>query len=87
MSKNKPQDSKASVLPMPRATAVWMIMYTSLTIKQIATFCGIHPIEVKSMMDEPRDVSVLPQNPIGQYVSAEEIEKGQKDGDTGCLLS
>lgn len=41
----------ANTLLMPKATAVWLIDNTSLTFKQIADFCNLHPLEVKSVAD------------------------------------
>ncbi len=31
---------------MPKVTAVWLVENTTLTLKQIADFCGVHPLEV-----------------------------------------
>jgi len=36
---------------MPKATAVWLVDNTSLTFDQIATFCALHPLEVKAIAD------------------------------------
>lgn len=36
---------------MPKATAVWLVENTSLTFEQIAEFCGMHLLEIKSIAD------------------------------------
>ena len=36
---------------MPKATAVWLVENTSLTFDQIASFCKLHPLEVKGIAD------------------------------------
>ena len=36
---------------MPRSTALWLIENTSLSFEQIADFCGLHELEVKSIAD------------------------------------
>ena len=36
---------------MPMATAVWLVENTTLTFKQIATFCNLHEIEVQGIAD------------------------------------
>lgn len=36
---------------MPKATAIWLIENTSLTFDQISVFCGLHPLEVKTLAD------------------------------------
>ena len=36
---------------MPKATAIWLIENTSLSFIQIATFCGLHELEVQGIAD------------------------------------
>ena len=36
---------------MPVATAVWLVENTSLTFKQIAEFCNMHEVEIRSIAD------------------------------------
>jgi len=36
---------------MPKSTALWLIENTSLAFEQIADFCGMHELEVKSIAD------------------------------------
>jgi len=39
----------AQQLLMPKATAVWLVDNTALSFDQIATFCKLHPLEVKAI--------------------------------------
>jgi len=41
----------ATQLLMPKATAVWLVDNTALTFEQIAKFCTLHHLEVKSIAD------------------------------------
>ena len=36
---------------MPMATAVWLVENTTLTFKQIATFCNMHEVEIQGIAD------------------------------------
>jgi len=65
---------------MPMATAVWLVENTSLTFKQIATFCGLHEVEVQGIADGEVAKGIKAYNPIisGQ-LSREEIELSSKD--------
>jgi hypothetical protein len=65
---------------MPMATAVWLVENTSLTFKQIATFCNLHEVEVQGIADGEVAKGIMAYNPIiaGQ-LSREEIEETSKD--------
>jgi|TARA_X000001036_G_C20485234_1_gene727430 uncharacterized protein len=65
---------------MPMATAVWLVENTSLTFKQIATFCKLHEVEVQGIADGEVAKGIMAYNPIisGQ-LSREEIELSSKD--------
>ena len=65
---------------MPKATAVWLLENTSLTFDQIATFCGLHPLEVQAIADGEAAVGMVGFDPIasGQLTHAE-IERCIKD--------
>ena len=70
-----------SVTPlMPMATAVWLVDNTTLTFKQIATFCNLHEIEVQGIADGEVAKGIKPYNPItaGQ-LTREEIDLSSKD--------
>ena len=65
---------------MPMATAVWLAENTTLTFKQIATFCNLHEVEVQGIADGEVAKGIMAYNPIisGQ-LTREEIELSSKD--------
>ena len=65
---------------MPMATAIWLVENTTLTFKQIATFCGLHEVEVQGIADGEVAKGIKAYDPIisGQ-LSREEIELSSKD--------
>ncbi len=65
---------------MPKATAVWLVDTTALTFDQIATFCGLHPLEVKGIADGEVAAGIRGRDPIlNAELSREEIEKAEAD--------
>jgi hypothetical protein len=67
---------------MPKATAVWLIENTSLAFKQIAEFCGLHPLEVQGIANEDVAKGIRGVDPIaGGFLSREEIAKGEANED------
>ena len=65
---------------MPMATAVWLVENTTLTFKQIATFCNLHEVEIQGIADGEVAKGIMAYNPIisGQ-LTREEIEFSSKD--------
>ena len=73
---------------MPKATAVWLVENTALTFEQIGDFCGMHSLEVQGIADGEVSSGIIGQDPIAaQQLTAEEIEKGEKDGNYRLKLS
>jgi hypothetical protein len=70
----------AQTLLMPKATAVWLVENTSLTFVQIAEFCHLHPLEVKSIADGEVAAGIKGLDPVltGQ-LTREELEIAQKN--------
>ena len=70
--------SKAPLMPM--ATAVWLVENTSLTFKQIASFCKLHEVEIQGIADGEVAKGIVGYNPIisGQ-LTKDEIELSSKD--------
>ncbi len=65
---------------MPKATAVWLVDNTTLTFDQIATFCGLHPLEIQGIADGEVAVGIQGMDPIGSHeLTREEIERCEKD--------
>ena len=65
---------------MPMATAVWLVEKSTLTFKQIASFCKLHEVEVQGIADGEVAKGIMAYNPIisGQ-LTREEIELSSKD--------
>ena len=72
---------------MPKATAVWLVENTTLTFRQIATFCNLHELEIKGIADGDVAKGIKAYNPIlaGQ-LSREEIELCSKNPDKKLTL-
>ena len=72
---------------MPKATAVWLVQNTTLSFKQIASFCNLHELEIKGIADGDVAKGIKAYNPIlaGQ-LSREEIESCSKDSDRKIKL-
>ncbi len=49
---------------MPKATAVWLVENTKLTFKQIADFCGMHPLEIQGIADGEVAGDIRGEDPI-----------------------
>jgi hypothetical protein len=65
---------------MPKATAVWLVDNTALSFEQIADFCKLHPLEVRSIADGDAAQGIKGLDPIqsGQ-LTRDEIEKAEGD--------
>ena len=65
---------------MPKATAVWLVDNTALSFDQIASFCKLHPLEVKAIADGEAAQGIKGLDPIlsGQ-LAREELERAQND--------
>ncbi len=73
---------------MPKATAVWLVENTSLTFDQIATFCGLHPLEIKGIADDEVAVGISGENPINNgQLTREEIKRCEANPVTRLQLS
>jgi hypothetical protein len=66
----------AQTLLMPKATAVWLVDNTALSFEQIATFCKLHPLEVKAIADGEAAQGIKGLDPISTgQLSRDEIER------------
>ena len=65
---------------MPKATAVWLVENTALSFDQIADFCKLHPLEVRSIADGDAAQGIKGMDPIqtGQ-LTRDEIEAAETD--------
>src|SRR4029078_3759789 len=73
---------------MPKATAVWLVANTSLTFEQIASFCGLHVLEVKGIADGDVAQGIKGLDPVtsGQ-LTREAIEEAERDPTRELLLA
>ena len=76
------------VLLMPKATAVWLVDNTSLSFEQIAEFCHLHPLEVKSIADGEVAAGIKGLDPVltGQ-LTRDEIEKAERDPGYSLMMA
>jgi hypothetical protein len=78
MTKKKSNNEIDIVKPV--AVALWFIDNTSITFEQIAEFCKISIVEVKSIADGIFADGILPKNPIkANYITKEEIQLAEND--------
>src|SRR3954469_13327438 len=67
---------------MPKATAVWLVENTSLSLEQIADFCKLHPLEVKGIADGEVAAGIKGFDPVSNgQLPREELDKAQADPD------
>lgn len=65
---------------MPHATASWLVDNTSLSFNQIASFCGLHILEVQAIADDTAATKLTGRDPVRAHeLTMAEIEKGQND--------
>lgn len=65
---------------MPKATAVWLIDNTTLSFRQIAEFCGLHPLAIQGMADGEVDQNIVGLDPVSNnQLTRAEIERCEKD--------
>ena len=86
-SKQQGNNSMATKLLMPKATAVWLVDNTALSFEQIGALCGLHTLEVKSIADGDSAQGIKGLDPIqtGQ-LSREHIKEAEADPDKRLVL-
>jgi hypothetical protein len=73
---------------MPKATAVWLVENTALSFKQIADFCGLHPLEVQAIADEEVAIGIVGLDPtVNGQLTAEEIKRCEADEDARLAMA
>ena len=78
----------AQQLLMPKATAVWLVDNTALSFEQIATFCKLHPLEVKAIADGEASQGIKGLDPIATgQLSRDEIARAEGDAAHKLKLS
>ena len=72
---------------MQKATAVWLVENTSLTFRQIATFCGLHELEISGIADGEVAQGIRGMDPIAtNQLTREEIENCERNADRNLEL-
>lgn len=72
---------------MPTATAVWLVDNTTLSFDQIATFCGLHELEVQGIADGTVAIRMVGHDPIkNAQLTAEEIKRCEEDSSAELKL-
>lgn len=72
---------------MPKATAIWLIENTSLTFSQIATFSGLHVIEVQAIANGEAAVGMVGFDPIASsQLTLEEIKRCEENTEATLVL-
>lgn len=72
---------------MQKATAVWLVENTSLTFRQIATFCGLHELEISGIADGEVAQGIRGMDPIStNQLTREEIENCERNADRNLEL-
>ncbi|KJV57289.1 hypothetical protein OCHUTO_0138 [Orientia chuto str. Dubai] len=80
------QNKKKPIMPI--ATAIWLIDNTTLTFKQIADFCGMHELEIKSIANDEIAQGIKPINPIfTNQLTQEEIDRCSNNPNTVLQLN
>jgi hypothetical protein len=73
---------------MPKATAVWLVENTTLSFEQIASFCGMHALEVQAIADGEVAVGIVGLDPVANgQLTREEIERCEKNDEADLRLS
>ena len=72
---------------MRKATAVWLLDNTTLTFRQIATFCGLHELEVSGIADGEVAGGIRGIDPIiNSQLTSDEIKKCEADEELDLQL-
>ena len=72
---------------MRKATAVWLLDNTTLTFRQIASFCGLHELEISGIADGEVASGIRGIDPIiNSQLTADEIKKCEANEDLDLKL-
>ena len=73
---------------MPKLTAIWLLDNTALTFKQIATFCGMHELEIQAIADDENNGKIQGLNPVSNgQLTQEEIDRCSKKSSEELVLA
>jgi len=72
---------------MPKATAVWLVENTALTFEQVASFCGMHALEVQAIADGEVAAGIVGLDPIANgQVTRGEIDRCEQNAQARLRL-
>ncbi len=72
---------------MQKATAVWLVDNTKLTFQQIATFCGLHELEVNGIADGEVASGIRGMDPVSNnQLTSAEIKRCEEDPSAELVL-
>ena len=72
---------------MRKATAVWLLDNTTLTFRQIASFCGLHELEISGIADGEVAGGIRGIDPIiNSQLTVDEIKKCEANEDLDLQL-
>lgn len=73
---------------MPKATAVWLVENTTLTFRQIATFCELHELEIQAIADGDVAYNIIGISPISNgQLTEEEIKRCEADNTANLVAN
>lgn len=73
---------------MPHATAAWLVDNSALTFEQIASFCGLHILEVQAIADDTAATKLTGRDPIrAGELTQDELDRGQANPDYNLKLA
>lgn len=73
---------------MPKATAVWLVENTTLTFRQIATFCELHELEIQAIADGDVAYNIIGISPISNgQLTEEEIRRCEADNSANLVAN
>ena len=73
---------------MPKATAVWLVENTTLTFRQIATFCELHELEIQAIADGDVAYNIIGISPISNgQLTEEEIRRCDADNSANLVAN
>ncbi len=73
---------------MPKATAVWLVENTTLTFRQIATFCELHELEIQAIADGDVAYNIIGISPISNgQLTLEEIKRCEADSSQNLIAN
>ena len=82
------KDNAMTAPLMPKATAVWLVENTTLTFRQIATFCELHELEIQAIADGDVAYNIIGISPVSNgQLTIEEIKRCEEDASQNLVAN